>query len=295
MKETAKPAGAPIRNYLNWSDFELVCRKTLHTNIINTPSEHSHRDFYELVVVSGGSGMHRMLGRSQRIAPGNVLLIEPRQLHEYVQYDNLEIYNLLFSRKFIRYFLPDLTQLDGFQLIFNLKTHQAARSDDDGIRIREEYFPEIVRVLEEMDRLNSDSLPGDKTLLLSDFVRVMLLLSRYSHWSGPPRQLLHIGQLTRFLTELEKNLTAEWTLEKMAGRVHMSISAFRQEFRKLTGAPPIEYLLNLRLEKAVMLLNAPGRPLYEIARECGFSDVNYFSRQFKKRYHILPSHYQHKK
>ncbi len=281
-----------LNSYLSWNDFKLVCRKQLHSDSINTPRLHSHLDFYELVVVVDGVGLHRTCNRDQRITSGNVFLIEPRQPHEYVEYDNLVIFNLLFSHKFVRYFLPDLTRLDGFQLIFNLKTHAVAQNIEDGIRIDEKGFPEILRVLEEMDYCNTSLAPGDQTLLLSDFVRVMLLLSRHCVWSGPPRQLLHIAQLTTLLTELERHCAEPWTLEKMAGRCHMSVSAFRQEFKTLTDMPPIEYLLHLRLERAAILLKMPGRSLADIAAECGFNDVNYFSRQFKRRYHVLPSRWR---
>ncbi|MBQ6596833.1 MAG: AraC family transcriptional regulator [Lentisphaeria bacterium] len=287
-----KKSSKALWMYLAWEDFGLVCRKQLHTSQNDTPAEHEHKDFYELVIVAGGTGVHRSGGRDATISAGNVFLIPPNSPHQYVEYHDLLIYNLLFNRKFIRYFLSDLTSLDGFQLIFNMKASEAARSPSDGIRIEEKRIPEIIRLLDTMDELNRSDEPGVKTLVLSHFIHVMLLLARHCRWSGPPKQLAHIGQLSQLMTVLAREYHRPWNLGKMARSVNMSVSAFRQEFRKLTGVPPMEYLLQLRLEHSVNLLGGPGGSLGEIAAACGFSSANYYSRQFKKYFGIAPSRYR---
>ena len=94
------------------------------------------------------------------------------------------------------------------------------------------------------------------------------------------------------LSELEKNCAVLWSLERMAKFCNMSVSSFRQSFRKLTGVPPLEYLVQLRLNKAAGRLATSTENLEEIADKCGFNDVNYFSKQFKKHFNILPSRYR---
>jgi AraC-like DNA-binding protein len=273
-------------------DFHLVCRKTLHTDESNTPKEHEHKDFYELVMVSSGHGVHRIGQHEWEIGPGSVFLIPPHQSHCYVEYENLEIYNLLFAQKFVRNSMSDLSGLPGFQLLFNLSAKDATQNRTDGIRLHEEYFPKAIGILDEMDKLNNDFQPGSRTLLLSDFLRVMLLFSKHCHWAGPSRQINHIELLTRLLSELEKNVAEEWPLKKMAGKVYMSVSNFRQSFRKLTGRPPTEYLTRLRLSKAARLLETSMVSLDDIAQSCGFHDSNFFARQFKKYCLTLPARYR---
>jgi len=281
-----------IKSYVIWNDFGLVCRKTLHSNAQDTPSYHEHKDFYELVTVASGSGVHQVAGYEHKITPGSVFLIQPHQSHCYIKYDNLLIYNLIFSERFIRYFLPDLNRLAGYQLLFNLSACEARRSPSDGIRIQTEFLLEVLNVLERMDQLNSSAQPGDKTLLISLFAYVMLLLSRHVHWAGPSRRLVCMTHLSKLLSELEKNFTASWSLEQMAKVCNMSVSGFRQSFRQFTGLPPLEYLVQLRLEKAAVLLANSTEALEFVAAACGFNDVNYFSKQFKKHFNILPSRYR---
>jgi len=109
-----------FRYYAAWDSFQLVCRKTLHSNKINTPGEHSHDDFYELVIVAAGQGRHRTENSEWIIQPGNVFLIKPRQQHCYTEYDNMIIYNLLFSPSFITRVLPDLIPRTDYGIDYGL-------------------------------------------------------------------------------------------------------------------------------------------------------------------------------
>ncbi|MBE6367507.1 MAG: helix-turn-helix domain-containing protein [Lentisphaerae bacterium] len=281
-----------FRYYAAWDSFQLVCRKTLHSNKINTPGEHSHDDFYELVIVAAGQGRHRTENSEWIIQPGNVFLIKPRQQHCYTEYDNMIIYNLLFSPSFITRVLPDLHLLPGFQLLFNLSTSQAARSDSDNLRIDADIFPEVIRLLDELDKLNTDLPSGGQTLLISNFAKVMYLIANHAQYVSSSNTLNSLEQISCLLSELQKNYSAEWTLGKMARLCCMSVSSFRQKFTRLIGTSPVDYLLKLRLAQACGKLERSQDSLEVIAFACGFNDVNYFSRQFKKHYKILPSHYR---
>lgn len=66
----------------------------------------------------------------------------------------------------------------------------------------------------------------------------------------------------------------------------------RQVFKKETGMSPLEYLTDLRLNSAKKLLLTERTPEYkinEIALLCGFYDVGYFIRIFKKKFNVTPT------
>lgn len=56
----------------------------------------------------------------------------------------------------------------------------------------------------------------------------------------------------------------------------------------MTGKTTTEYINEVRLKKSIELLKDGNMNITEIAINCGFNDVNYFSRLFKKRYGVSP-------
>ena len=61
----------------------------------------------------------------------------------------------------------------------------------------------------------------------------------------------------------------------------MSGSYLARVFREVTGHAPIEYLIHMRVRKAMELLRDTPWSVTKIAASVGFTNANYFSRQFK--------------
>jgi len=81
-------------------------------------------------------------------------------------------------------------------------------------------------------------------------------------------------------------------LGDLSRRVSVSPSKLGHAFKERMGISPIEYLINVRLSKAVSLMESNGSmKLAAVARSCGFSDPRYFARAFRKRFHCTPSEY----
>jgi AraC family transcriptional regulator len=91
---------------------------------------------------------------------------------------------------------------------------------------------------------------------------------------------------------LYSNLGHKITISEMAEIIHMSPSHFSRIFKKETGETPIDYLNNIRLERAKKLLIAGEHSITEIALDCGFSSIAYLSASFYKKYKISPSNFQ---
>lgn len=70
-------------------------------------------------------------------------------------------------------------------------------------------------------------------------------------------------------------------------REHLS-ALFREEY----GIPPVRFIREYRLYTAATLLLTTRYPVAEIAAMTGFSDYNYFSNQFSRRYGMSPSRYR---
>jgi len=97
------------------------------------------------------------------------------------------------------------------------------------------------------------------------------------------------------ISYVEENFKEDISLEQIARRAELSPKYFCRYFKALTDRTPIDYLNLCRTEYACKLL-LEGRTVADTAYECGFSDVSYFVRAFKK-YNggITPKQYALKK
>ena len=90
---------------------------------------------------------------------------------------------------------------------------------------------------------------------------------------------------------LEENYAQNITLEDMARTAGYSVFYFSRLFHRLTGRKPTEYLRQLRLQKALELLDG-GLSVSETAMRCGFNSPNYFCKNFREEYGRAPSAYR---
>lgn len=68
----------------------------------------------------------------------------------------------------------------------------------------------------------------------------------------------------------------------------MSEVSFRRYFKEFTGKSPIEYRNDIRLNKANIMLQSGQYTVSETAEECGFSNLSFFTRLYKKKYGHTP-------
>ena len=78
-------------------------------------------------------------------------------------------------------------------------------------------------------------------------------------------------------------------IETVCDVAFISVSSLPRGFAKYFGMSPKQYLIQLRMNRALELLTENKLSVKEISFVCGFTDEKYFSRAFKKRYGCSPS------
>lgn len=99
-------------------------------------------------------------------------------------------------------------------------------------------------------------------------------------------------EIDRVIEFLHSNLDKKITVDEMAKIAHMSSSHFARIFKQEIGKSPVDYLNQIRMERAKKCLLACDKSITEIALECGFNSPSYLSACFFKKYKITPSKYQ---
>jgi AraC-like DNA-binding protein len=74
----------------------------------------------------------------------------------------------------------------------------------------------------------------------------------------------------------------------LARRYGMGYATFRRRFKTMTGRSPLDYQIQVRLNRAVELLADRRLTAREVAERLGYAHVHFFSRQFKKRFGSAP-------
>lgn len=80
----------------------------------------------------------------------------------------------------------------------------------------------------------------------------------------------------------------DWTVHSMARESGLSRSAFADRFRTIVGQPPLQYVTEIRMQKASELLETTNIPVKRIAALVGYESVSAFSSAFKRRFGTPP-------
>lgn len=93
-------------------------------------------------------------------------------------------------------------------------------------------------------------------------------------------------------TLMRDNIHHELNLDTLAHYCQLSKFHFAKKFKELTDTSPIQYFINMKIQKACYQLDNSDNTVKQIAESLGYSDPYYFSRLFKKVVGVSPKHYR---
>lgn len=247
---------------------------------------HSH-EFNELVLVVRGSGTHFTKEGEFLLGEGSVFFIPPGMQHGYKDVEDLALYNILIGESMLAKNFLDLSDLPGFTSLF--KTRETIPT----LLLNPTQLSEAIAILEEMEKEADDQSygTGSKTLAYSYLLNLIILLSRF--YDETPRennQMAH--RIWDVMAFMEKNKDKSLTSKDLTEFANMSTSTLNRYFKLATGLSPLEFHLHKRIAYACALIQKRGLSISEVAEASGFTDPNYFSRQFRKVMDTTPKDYQ---
>jgi len=91
---------------------------------------------------------------------------------------------------------------------------------------------------------------------------------------------------------IKNNYSSNISLEDVSGAINLSPYYFSRVFKEEVGVNFVDYITNVRIEKAKELIDSQRYSMKEICSMVGYSDPNYFSRAFKKNVGVTPTEYK---
>lgn len=285
-------------NYFEPAGFPLAVRR-VRTGPKHAPShphdlteiKHQH-DFCELVIVIRGSAMHWLEDGDFPVTAGDVFLLQGRQSHYFHARKNLELINIMYDPAQIGLPEAELRKLPGYCAMFMLEpSYRRRHRFASRLHLQRIPLARAEQLADEMEKECAEKAAGYEAVLRAKLVELIVYLARAYTFSETTeaRALLRVGHV---IGALENDFSKNWKLDDLMQIAHMSRSNLMRVFREAAGVAPIEYLLRLRIQKAMKLLRSTDLSVTEIALQTGFNDSNYFTRQFRKTAGCPPAKYR---
>lgn len=154
----------------------------------------------------------------------------------------------------------------------------------------------IQAMYEEILQEYTKNAPHSQLVLLGMVYKLFFYMYENHIPSESDEQTLYIKKFDERIQDalvyIENNLEYGFSIEEIAAHVSLSASHFSRLFKNVTGASFTDYLTDVRLQHAQILLASSSLSINEIAGRIGISNGNYLCTLFKKKYGLAPSEYR---
>lgn len=252
---------------------------------------HAH-EFAEIVIITAGRGVHVTGTESYPLSAGDAFVIGGSRKHDYHSMERLCLVNILFQPEKLNLRTYDLRTLPGYHALFTLEPAWRQRHQFNGrLRLTPQELSVVMAFVDKLEEELRTRPAGFKFMATASFMQIVGYLSRcFAKAKNPDsRALLRIGEA---ISHLEANYQEPIDLDRLAAIAHMSKRNFMRSFQAAMGSSPIAHLIQLRVNRAASLLRRTDHSVTEIAFQVGFSDSNYFTRQFRKLLGVTPREYR---
>ncbi len=127
---------------------------------------------------------------------------------------------------------------------------------------------------------------------LSAALHTLVKHADFEESSLSAQELANANRIRTMLEYIEANYNEDLTVEKIAESISASESVALRCFQQMLHTSPIQYVKEVRLKKAAEQLLNTHKSAKEVAMDCGFNDISYFTRAFKKAYGVTPGQYR---
>ncbi len=265
----SKRGGSEIRNYeesdVPFDYYFDTLKKRGNIFLVN-----KHRDFEMLFITNGSLKIH-LDNETFSASENDVIVVNPNVLHniipltDEVRYeciiidaDFLKKYGFMLEKFHVKEKINDSYL---FSVISSIKSKISEKPDFYQASVTSELLTMLIRLFEK----HTIEKAGEST---------------------PENYLLGIE---KSISYINKHFNSDISIEEIASHIGYSKFYFCRRFKEVTGYTPATYINMQKIKYAYTKLSESDIPINELAFECGFKSVAYFSVTFKKYTGMNPS------
>lgn len=137
---------------------------------------------------------------------------------------------------------------------------------------------------------------GYRFLCAGNLIKLLGCILKYGYSATvrglTPAYLKNLRKVKYVIRYISEHYGEPLTLADLAQQGGMNAGYFCRVFNELVGMTPVEYLNSYRVNAACEKLEKGESSVTEIAFECGFNDLSYFIKVFKKFKGITPLRFE---
>lgn len=273
------------------TDYDL-CRAFVMTNF----SQNMHvQDFFEINIITRGSGAHYIENNRLMASVGDVFVIPPNVRHGYVGAEGFDVFHLLLSSRFFEREHTDLTLLPSFSTLFHAEPiFRTVSPEQLHLKLSDSQLSQLKPILDELLR-DTESHDISSSLVRRGMALSMIsqLCNAYTANVGSSGEQSSLDKaFLEALAIIHERYNEKITIELLSKTALLSRSAFIQKFKSVCHMPPAKYLEKRRVEAACYMLESTALSISEIAQRTGFHDSSHLSRSFLSFMEISPGQYR---
>ena len=246
---------------------------------------HWHREI-EIIRVLSGSLSATLNNTEIEIVPGDIVFVNPDTVHGAVPHNCVYECVVFDPQKVL------ISTDEGKRFALGLVNHNLFLFH----RIKQGKT-ELTCVADSLFQAFSNCSDYYRLTVIGKIYELFAVICKYSLYSensefGSFLKDKNIIKLKRAIEFIRQNYTSNLTLREIAQAVDVSPKYLCVFFRQMTGMSTFEYLNTYRVEKASKALISTDASITDIAFSCGFNDLSYFIKTFKKIKGVTPKSFR---
>ena len=238
---------------------------------------HSH-PHYEIYYLAKGSRNFFLSNALYHLSAPALIVIPPHAVH-MTEGGAFERYNVNVAKNYLDEYQTNILENNALKII----------------KPDENQHEELVKLLENLAQTDKKQKYGE-TITHTLFSYFVFSINKMSEQASNPVSTAVKTKLPKLVLQLidyfNENYAEQLTLDDLAQLFFVSKTTLIYNFKKHMNCSPIDFLLNVRLNKAKELLLHTKKTIGEIAEACGFSSANYFGLIFKQKEGLSPANYR---